>query len=61
MKTLHCPKCGEVTAVVSEDHDFESSPMPEESHCSAHHPNPEFRVENKPTVRMTVAIAEKET
>lgn len=28
------------------------------SFCSQHHPDPEHRIEDKPTVRMTVKIAD---
>lgn len=28
-----------------------------EQFCSVHHPDPQFKVEDKPTVRMTVKVA----
>lgn len=30
----------------------------EDHYCSQHHPDPEHRVEDKPTVRMTVKLAD---
>jgi len=56
-KTLHCPACKQVTGVVEnpDSGEVDLEKLQSESYCSAHHPDPEHRVVDKPTVRMTVA------
>ena len=58
--TLHCPVCKQVTGHVADDHRGEV-PMVDgqpAEYCSVHHPDPDHRIEDKPTVRMTVRVAD---
>lgn len=50
--THFCGTCGAMVAVCTEDCQH-TGPQ----YCSIHHPDPQFKIEDKPTVRMTVKVA----
>jgi len=50
--THHCQICKQVTAVCDDNH----CQGDEGHYCPTHHPDPQFHIEDKPTVRMTVRV-----
>lgn len=53
--THHCEVCKQPVAICDGDSCVQEGPH----YCTVHHPDPQFRVEDKPTVRMTVKLADE--
>jgi len=53
--THHCVVCNNVVAVCGD-----AGCQSDEGYCTLHHPDPDHHAEDKPVVRMTVAIAKED-